>query len=161
MPYGIVLGKFTFLVLPLRAERKHIMASYQSTIICGNLGSDPTEHTFQSGAKVVNFSVAVNDDYPDRNGNKVEHVEWFRCQAWNGTGKAVMDYKKAGDEVTVIGTIRQDPANAFDANGNELKGAKYTKLRARQVLFHGRGNGSRPEQAEAAPVLDSGDEIPF
>lgn len=139
------------------------MASYQSVTVVGNLGSDPEEYTFQSGAKVVNFSVAVNEEWVDKNGNKQKHTEWFRCQAWNGTGKAVMEYKKAGDEVTVIGTLRQDPIEgATDANGRELKGAKYPKLRARTVLFHGPANGNRSEQQEdQTPVLDSGDEIPF
>lgn len=137
------------------------MASYQQITVVGNLGSNPEEYTFQSGAKVVNFSVAVNESWVDRNGEKQEHTEWFRCQAWNGTGKAVMEHKHAGDEVTVIGTLRQDTAKAFDENGTELKGAKYPKVRARQVLFHGRGNGARPDQEDEAPVLDSGDEIPF
>ena len=44
----------------------------------GNLGGMPEMKFLPSGDPVVNFSVAVNRRYKDRDGNQKEATDWFR-----------------------------------------------------------------------------------
>ena len=142
--------------------------SFHMTIVEGNLGADPEVVEFESGNKVVNFPVAVNEKFINRAGEKVERVTWYRVQAWGNTGKAVADYKEKGDPVVVIGNMRYDPGR--DENGEEIKdGCYYPKLVAQQVKFISTGNGNlslteervltsdTPRESELDPM----DKIPF
>lgn len=52
------------------------MASVNRVILVGNLGKDPEVRTFQNGGKVMNFSLATNSGYKDKDGNWQEKTEW-------------------------------------------------------------------------------------
>ena len=51
--------------------------------VSGNLGQDP-EIKEVNGTKVANFSIAVNENNKDRNGEAQEKVHWFNVEAWDG-----------------------------------------------------------------------------
>lgn len=44
--------------------------------LIGRLGQDPEIKTFGDGNKVANFSLATDDSYKDKNGQKVERTYW-------------------------------------------------------------------------------------
>jgi len=54
------------------------MLGYTKIQIMGNLGGTPEMKFLPSGDPVVNFSVAVNRRYKDRDGNQKEATDWFR-----------------------------------------------------------------------------------
>ena len=64
------------------------MLGYTKIQIMGNLGGTPEMKFLPSGDPVVNFSVAVNRRYKDREGNQKEATDWFRVCAFNGVGEA-------------------------------------------------------------------------
>lgn len=67
----------------------------------GNLGRAAEIKTFDSGAKVCNFSVATNDR--DRSGEKT--TEWVRCSLWGRRGEALAEYLESGTKVFVSGKL--------------------------------------------------------
>lgn len=75
------------------------MNNYQ---IIGNLGQDVRENIV-SGKKVINFSVAVADNYRDQQGNKVERTIWVDCSWWR---ELSAQYLKKGTKVFVQGSCR-------------------------------------------------------
>lgn len=49
--------------------------------IIGNVGQ--VEIRQSNGKKVASFSIATNENYKDKNGNKVTKVNWFRVAAFS------------------------------------------------------------------------------
>ncbi len=73
-----------------------------SITIIGHVGQNPTEKSFASGKKVVNFSVAVKE-YGAAQENP--QTTWFEVQAWNGLGDSVLANITKGREVLVQGRL--------------------------------------------------------
>ncbi|MBY0277925.1 single-stranded DNA-binding protein [Candidatus Binatia bacterium] len=74
-------------------------------ILTGRLGGD-VETRDASGRSVANFSVATDESYKDRDGNKVDKVEWHRCVAWGKTAEIIAEYLGKGDGITIFGKIQ-------------------------------------------------------
>jgi hypothetical protein len=55
---------------------------------------------------VVNFSVAVNERWKNRNGDPQERTTWLRIVAFNGLGSACAEFLKRGDPVFVEGRLQ-------------------------------------------------------
>ena len=72
------------------------MLGYTKIQIIGNLGGIPDLKFLPSGDPVVNFSVAVNRRYKDREGNQKEATDWFRVCAFNGVGEALREVPSKG-----------------------------------------------------------------
>ena len=82
------------------------MLGYTKIQIMGNLGGTPEMKFLPSGDPVVNFSVAVNRRYKDREGNQKEATDWFRVCAFNGVGEACAKLHQRGDEFSSRGAFR-------------------------------------------------------
>ena len=50
--------------------------------ITGRLTRDAEVRTTSNGKQVVNFSVAVNDSYKNKQGERVEQTAFFDCSYW-------------------------------------------------------------------------------
>jgi len=109
---------------------------YHTIIIAGNLGRDPEMRYTPTGQPVTNFSVAVNDNYTNSNGEKVERTIWFRVSTWGKQAEICSQYLKKGRKVLVEGRLtpdvstggpriwtRQDgsPATSFEVNANTVR----------------------------------------
>ncbi|MCH5685567.1 single-stranded DNA-binding protein [Niabella sp. W65] len=53
--------------------------------IIGRLTRDAQVRTILNGKQVVNFSVAVNDNYKTKQGERVEQTAYFECSYWKTT----------------------------------------------------------------------------
>ncbi len=81
------------------------MASYNKITLIGNVGRDPETRQLSPDRKVVNFSIAVNDAYTDRNGVKHEKTEWFRIEFWNQKADVIEKYVRKGTQIFVEGKL--------------------------------------------------------
>ena len=63
------------------------MASINKAILIGNLGSDPEVRYTPSGSSVANFTLATNEQWTDKSGEKQERTEWHRIVAWGRLGE--------------------------------------------------------------------------
>ena len=95
------------------------MLGYTKIQIMGNLGGTPEMKFLPSGDPVVNFSVAVNRRYKDREGNQKEATDWFRVCAFNGIGEACAKHLQKGDGIFVEGRLQ---VRQYDSkqNGKEV-----------------------------------------
>lgn len=82
--------------------------SVNKVILVGNLGGDPEGKALQSGARVVNFSIATSESWKDKTtGEKKEKTEWHRIVIWNeGIGKVAEQYLKKGSKVYIEGQLQ-------------------------------------------------------
>jgi hypothetical protein len=62
--------------------------------IIGNLGGTPDMKFLNDGkSQVVNFSVAVNERWKNRDGEPQERTTWLRVVAFNGLGQACAEHQ--------------------------------------------------------------------
>ena len=80
-------------------------AGFNQITILGRLGNDPTTRDTRTETTVTHFDVAVDESYKNKAGEKIEKVTWFRCEAWNGRGKAIGQYIGKGNRVLINGRI--------------------------------------------------------
>lgn len=73
--------------------------------LIGNLGNDPEVKTLESGKKIARFSLATNETYTNKNGEKVTQTEWHNVIAWGNTVNVIEKYVAKGKEVAVDGKL--------------------------------------------------------
>ncbi|WP_417557004.1 single-stranded DNA-binding protein [Mesoflavibacter zeaxanthinifaciens] len=73
--------------------------------LIGRLGQEPEIVTFNDGNKMAKFSLATDDSYKDKNGNKVERAYWHNIVVKNGLVKVVEDYVTKGQEIAIEGKL--------------------------------------------------------
>lgn len=123
------------------------MSSLNKCQFIGRIGRDPEARNFPDGSPVVNFSVAVDESYKAKDGNKVEKTEWVSVQATGPTATFISSYLGKGRLVYVEGKLSTRKFN--DKDGNE----KYvTEIKAFNVLaLDKRPDGQSAPQQDAAP----------
>ena len=121
------------------------MAAYSRTIVVGNLGNDPEVKYTQGGQAVCELSIAVNETWTDKDGQRQERTEWFRAKVWGKTAENCGEYLKKGREVLVEG--RMQSRKYTDKEGVERT---VWELNTDKVVFlgggrddHGHGGGNQ------------------
>lgn len=95
------------------------MASLNKTLLIGRLGRDPELKYTQGGQAVCNFSMATDESYTGKDGQKVDRAEWHNIVAWGKTAEACANYLHKGSLVFVEGKLQtrkwqdQQGANRF------------------------------------------------
>ena len=125
------------------------MASYNKVLLIGNLTRDPELRYLQSGSAVVNFGLAVNRKYRNRNTQEmVEETTFVDIEGWGQQAETFSRYMGKGRPVFVEGRLRLDSWEAKD-------GGKRTKLRVvmENFQFIGGPAGQRDsEGVQARPA---------
>ncbi|MCG1035160.1 single-stranded DNA-binding protein [Polaribacter sargassicola] len=73
--------------------------------LIGRLGQEPEIITFRDGNKIAKFSMATDDSYKDKDGNKVERAYWHNIVIKGGLVNVVENYIKKGQEIMVEGKL--------------------------------------------------------
>lgn len=80
--------------------------SVNRVILVGRLGRDPETRFTGGGQAVANFSVATDETYKDRNGERQKHTEWHKIVVWGKQAEIAQQYLKKGALVYIEGRIR-------------------------------------------------------
>jgi single-strand DNA-binding protein len=143
------------------------MASLNKVILIGNLGRDPEVRYTQGGSPVANFTLATNEVWTDKGGQRQERTEWHRIVVWGKQAEIVREHLHKGRQVYVEGSLQTREWN--DKEGNKRQ---TTEVKALRVLMLGRPEGAgegRSTTREPQIVIDEnapgpppeGDDIPF
>lgn len=73
--------------------------------LIGNLGNDPEIMKLENGKKLAKFSIATNDTYLNKQGERVTDTEWHNVVAWGKTADIIEKYVGKGKEVVVKGKL--------------------------------------------------------
>ena len=84
------------------------MASVNKVILVGRLGKDPEIRSTPGGTSVAKFSLATDDRYTDKNGEKQERTEWHNITMFGKLAEICGQYLRKGKLVYVEGSIRTD-----------------------------------------------------
>lgn len=134
---------------------------YEKTVIVGHLGNDPEMRYLANGTAVTNMSVAVNNNYTNKNGEKIEETKWFRVSVWGNHAENCNQYLSRSSRVLVEGTLRANPQtggpNTFTRNDGTV-GASF-ELTGHNVKFLSSvSEQSQPDNSQAG---EFDDDMPF
>lgn len=115
----------------------------QRLTIIGNIGQDAQIKTLDSGAKAIQFSVAVSEKYGEK-----ESTTWYRCTQWKTPQQAttIAEYLKKGVKVFIEG---KPSINAYKNKNGEHSASIELRIDRIELL-------SKSEQKS-----ESFEDIPF
>jgi single-strand DNA-binding protein len=137
------------------------MIGVQVIHIIGTAGGDATMKYLPSGAAVAKFSLAVNERWTDKAGEKQERCEWFDCSVFGKSAERAAEYIVKGSNVYVEGKIRTE-------EWVDKEGAKHSKKgvgvnRFQMLGAPGEKRTPRPEKEGVAkkeePAFDDFDDL--
>ncbi len=75
-------------------------------ILIGRLGKDPEVRYTPDGTMVTNFTMATDENYKDKNGEKVQKTEWHRIVTYRKLAEICGNYLTKGKLVYIEGKIQ-------------------------------------------------------
>ncbi len=152
-------------------------------ILVGTLGKDPEVRYAQSGSALASVSIATNESWKDKNGEKQERTEWHRVKFFGRLAEIAGEYLKKGSQVYIEGSLRTEKytdkagvekystdiiAQEMQMLGGRPDGAARSEGSSERAPQRSSGGGyadqgSRPSRPAAAPMNDDfpDDDIPF
>jgi single-strand DNA-binding protein len=121
--------------------------SVNKVILVGRLGRDPETRYTGGGQAVANFSVATDETYKDRNGERQKRTEWHKIVVWGKQAEVAQQYLKKGSLVFIEGRIQS-------REWQDKEGQKRTSFEI--VANNFRMLGGRAEGAAAAGASAGG-----
>ena len=115
--------------------------SVNRVMLVGRLGRDPETRYTSGGQAVANFSVATDESYKDRNGERQKRTEWHKIVVWGKQAEIAQQYLKKGALVFIEGRIQS-------REWQDKEGQKRTSFEI--VANNFRMLGGRAEGAAAA-----------
>ncbi len=80
--------------------------SVNKVILVGRLGRDPETRYTGGGQAVCNFSLATDESFKDRSGERQKRTEWHKIVVWGKTAEIAQQYLKKGTQVYLEGRIQ-------------------------------------------------------
>jgi single-strand DNA-binding protein len=80
--------------------------SVNKVILVGRLGRDPETRFTGGGQAVANFSLATDETYKDKNGERQKRTEWHKITVWGKQAEIAQQYLKKGSLVFIEGRIQ-------------------------------------------------------
>lgn len=124
-------------------------------ILYGNITKEIELKNLPNNTKVVNFSIATNNVWKDKNtGNKREEAEYHNITAYGKTAELIHQYLGKGSGIYIEGRLKTSTW--------EKDGAKYykTEVIAESMQFGPKRGGavaqSAQSDAEVVPDIDLG-----
>jgi single-strand DNA-binding protein len=121
--------------------------SVNRVILVGRLGRDPETRFTGAGQAVANFSVATDETYKDRNGERQKRTEWHKIVVWGKQAEIAQQYLKKGSLVYIEGRIQS-------REWQDKEGQKRTSFEI--VASNFRMLGGRSEAAAAGAGASAG-----
>lgn len=134
--------------------------------ITGRVTKDAQVRTLSDSRQVVNFSVAINESYKNKKGDRVEQTTFFECAYW--ISPRVAEWLTKGTVVELTGRVS---ARAWTGNDGEPRAG--LNFNTSNIKLHGSGKKSENPQADQngqtaneaenkkATVKEPEDDMPF
>jgi single-strand DNA-binding protein len=150
--------------------------------LVGRLGKDPETRYTSGGQAVANFSLATDETFKDRAGERQKRTEWHRIVMWGKLAEIAQQYLKKGMLVYIEGRIQSrqwedkrdgQKKTSYEINANVMKmlsgkgegAAAGAAMGGGAGPSHGRSSdaefdaGPMPEEHPSGEISD--EDIPF
>ncbi|MGH9776096.1 MAG: single-stranded DNA-binding protein [Candidatus Acidiferrales bacterium] len=141
--------------------------SVNKAILVGRLGRDPETRYTASGQAVCNFTMATDESFKNRAGERQKRTEWHRIVIWGKLAEIAQQYLKKGMMVFIEGRIQSREWD--DRSGNKRTTTEIVANEMRMLTSKADSHAAVEPDAEApahdepaAPASEISDEdIPF
>ena len=112
-------------------------------LLYGNLTRDPELRSLPSGMNVVNFSIATNRVFRDRDGKKQEQTDFHNVVVFGRQADTVSQYLKKGSSVFIEGRMQ---TRSWEKEGQKMYRTEVVADRVQFGPRSGGGGGSRSQE---------------
>lgn len=140
------------------------MASLNQCNFIGNVGNEPDIRYLPSGEAVANLSLAVNETWKDKQGQKQEHTEWVRISFFGALAEVISKYVKKGDPLYVSGSMKTrkyTDKEGVEKYSTEIRGDRMQMLGSKQAEPAQHSASRAATRAQAPADSDDDDWFPF
>jgi single-strand DNA-binding protein len=144
-------------------------------ILVGRVGKDPEVRHLDNNATVARFSLATNETYKNKSGEKVTNTEWHNIVVWRSLAEIAGKYIKKGAMLYVEGKIRNRTWDDKEGNKrytSEIEADNFQMLGPKnddggQPATGVSNQESAPTSSEFTPNVDfapgteASDDLPF
>jgi single-strand DNA-binding protein len=153
--------------------------SVNKVILVGRLGRDPETRYTGGGQAVCNFSLATDESFKSKSGERQKRTEWHKIVVWGKQAEIAQQYLKKGSQIFLEGRIQSrewmDKENqkrtSFEIVATNFRmlgsradsaggGAAYGASAGASADFDAPGGMSHPADDQAGPEV-SDEDIPF
>lgn len=120
-------------------------------ILVGRLGKDPETRYTSSGQAVCNFTMATDETYKDRAGERQKRTEWHRIVVWAKQAEIAQQYLRKGSLIYLEGRIQTRQWD--DKEGQKRSTTEIVASNFR--MLGGRGEGGAGAAASGTGDADS------
>jgi len=143
-------------------------------ILVGNVGKDPEIRYLDGGTALCRLTLATNETYRTKDGERVTQTEWHNIVLWRGLAEIAEKYVKKGAQLYIEGRIKTRSWDDKDGNKRyttEIVADNLQMLgRKGDDQSSGSGSGSEPsgqsnnaQYQDYSPEqnMDETDDLPF
>lgn len=123
--------------------------------IMGRLTRDPELKYMQSGTATANFTMAVDRDYKDSNGETP--TDFIQVQFMGKQAETVANYFNKGSQIVVIGSMR---VNQYEQDGQK-KSYAFVNGRSFSFVAGSKSDGQKPSGSPSEFAAVDDDDVPF
>lgn len=123
-------------------------------ILVGNLTREPDLAETSNGHKVCRFTIAVNRNYNDSQGNKI--TDFVPCVAWNVLATNIGTYLTKGQKVAIAGSLE---TREYTTKEGEKRRITEIRVDEAEFLNSKQNNENTANKPHLTPVLD--EDLPF
>jgi single-strand DNA-binding protein len=128
---------------------------YQKVIIIGRLGKDPEIRYTQDGKPIANMTLATDESYKDKNGDKVSKTEWHRIVVYGKLAEICTEYLAKGKLCMIEGKLQT-------RTWEDKEGQKHSTTEIICSEMRMLGSKSESNTEKTASGIESGmDDVPF
>jgi single-strand DNA-binding protein len=137
--------------------------SVNKAILVGRLGRDPETRYTSGGQAVCNFTLATDETYKDRNGERQKRTEWHRIVVWGKQAEIAQQYLHKGSLLFVEGRIQTrqwDDKEGQKRTTVEIVANNFRMLGARGESGMAPGPSVSDVEPQAAAAAAGAEEMP-
>jgi single-strand DNA-binding protein len=136
------------------------MPGVNRVTLVGNLGRDPDIRHLENGGLKATFSLATNEIYRNKEGERLVHTEWHNIVLWSHLADIAQKYLVKGKQVYIEGKLA---SRSYTDKQGQVK--HITEIIAQNLLLLGSAKGSSPDLKEKEEVVlleeKIADDLPF
>jgi single-strand DNA-binding protein len=127
-------------------------------LLIGRLGADPEVRYTPDGTMIVNFRIATDETYKNKQGEKVSKTEWHRIVVFGRLAEICGNYLGKGRLVFIEGKLQTRTWD--DKEGNKRSLTEILATNMQMLESKGQGRGQDAVMDEPMPAYGLGDPMP-
>lgn len=127
-------------------------------LLIGRLGADPEVRYTPDGTMIVNFRIATDETYKNKQGEKVSKTEWHRIVVFGRLAEICGNYLGKGRLVFIEGKLQTRTWD--DKDGNKRSLTEILASNMQMLESKGQGRGQEAVMDDPMPAYGLGEPMP-